>query len=29
MSAEVKSFYRVYRPKTFHEVVGQDFVTKT
>ncbi len=29
MSADVKSFYRVYRPKTFAEVVGQDFVTKT
>jgi len=29
MSADIKSFYRVYRPKTFHEVVGQDFVTKT
>ncbi len=29
MSADVKSFYRVYRPKTFAEVVGQEFVTKT
>ncbi|MCM1404457.1 MAG: DNA polymerase III subunit gamma/tau [Prevotella sp.] len=29
MSAHVTSFYRVYRPKTFAEVVGQDFVTKT
>lgn len=29
MSADVKSFYRVYRPKSFAEVVGQDFVTKT
>ena len=29
MNAEVKSFYRVYRPKTFHEVVGQDFITQT
>lgn len=29
MSADIKSFYRVYRPKTFSEVVGQDFVTKT
>ena len=25
----VKAFYRVYRPKTFDTVVGQDFVTKT
>ncbi|MBQ7973713.1 MAG: DNA polymerase III subunit gamma/tau [Clostridia bacterium] len=29
MSTNVKSFYRVYRPKTFHEVVGQEFITKT
>ena len=29
MSTSVKSFYRVYRPKTFHEVVGQEFITKT
>lgn len=29
MSLDVKSFYRVYRPKTFDTVVGQDFVTKT
>lgn len=29
MNAEIKSFYRVYRPKTFGEVVGQDFITKT
>ncbi len=29
MSAEIKSFYRIYRPKTFGEVVGQDFITKT
>ncbi len=29
MSTDVKSFYRVYRPKTFAEVVGQDFITKT
>lgn len=29
MNTEVKSFYRVYRPKTFGEVVGQDFITKT
>lgn len=29
MSTEIKSFYRVYRPKTFDTVVGQDFVTKT
>ncbi len=29
MSANVKSFYRVYRPKSFAEVVGQEFITKT
>ncbi|MCQ2382347.1 MAG: DNA polymerase III subunit gamma/tau [Clostridia bacterium] len=29
MNTEVKSFYRIYRPKTFGEVVGQDFITKT
>jgi DNA polymerase-3 subunit gamma/tau len=25
----IKSFYRIYRPKSFSEVVGQDYVTKT
>ena len=29
MNTEIKSFYRIYRPKTFSEVVGQDFITKT
>ena len=29
MNENIKSFYRVYRPKTFGEVVGQDFITKT
>ena len=29
MNANVKSFYRVYRPKNFAEVVGQDFITRT
>lgn len=29
MDTNVKSLYRVYRPKSFAEVVGQDFVTKT
>mgnify|MGYP003299972993 CR=1 FL=1 len=29
MSSNVKSFYRVYRPKNFAEVVGQDFITRT
>jgi DNA polymerase-3 subunit gamma/tau len=29
MDKNIKSLYRVYRPKTFAEVVGQDFVTKT
>ena len=29
MKNNVKSFYRVYRPKTFGEVVGQEFITKT
>ncbi|MCQ2381800.1 MAG: DNA polymerase III subunit gamma/tau [Clostridia bacterium] len=29
MNTDVKSFYRVYRPKTFNEVIGQDFITKT
>jgi DNA polymerase-3 subunit gamma/tau len=26
---EIKSLYRIYRPKGFGEVVGQDYVTKT
>ena len=29
MKSNIKSFYRVYRPKTFGEVVGQEFITKT
>lgn len=29
MKSNVKSFYRVYRPKTFGAVVGQEFITKT
>jgi DNA polymerase-3 subunit gamma/tau len=29
MNQSIKSFYRVYRPKNFGEVVGQDYVTKT
>ena len=29
MSQAVKSFYRVYRPQNFSEVVGQDFIVKT
>lgn len=29
MNTEIKSFYRIYRPKAFSEVVGQDFITKT
>jgi DNA polymerase-3 subunit gamma/tau len=29
MNTEVKSLYRVYRPRSFAEVVGQEFVTKT
>lgn len=29
MNTEIKSLYRVYRPKSFGEIVGQEFVTKT
>lgn len=29
MNKEIKSLYRVYRPKQFSDVIGQDHVTKT
>lgn len=29
MNTGIKSFYRVYRPQNFAEVVGQDFIVKT
>ena len=29
MNKEIKSLYRVYRPKTFTEVVGQQHITQT
>ncbi len=29
MNTQIKSLYRIYRPKNFNEVVGQEFVTKT
>lgn len=29
MNKDIKSFYRVYRPKQFDEVIGQEHITKT
>ncbi|MBR4418779.1 MAG: DNA polymerase III subunit gamma/tau [Clostridia bacterium] len=29
MNSNVKSFYRIYRPKSFDAVVGQEFITRT